>query len=55
MFDAIRSRLKLEEGQTLVEYALVIALIAVVSIGGLTLAGGPAPGFFSEIANIIGP
>ena len=55
MIDAIRSRLKLEEGQALVEYALVVSLIAVVAIGGLTLAGGPAPGFFSEIANIIGP
>jgi len=55
MFDAIRSRLELEEGQALVEYALIISLIAIVAIGGLTIAGGPAPGFFSEVANHIGP
>ena len=36
---ALRSRLDREEGQALVEYALILALIAVVSIVVLQLMG----------------
>jgi pilus assembly protein Flp/PilA len=35
----LRPFLKREEGQALVEYALILALIAVVSVGALTLLG----------------
>jgi pilus assembly protein Flp/PilA len=35
-FESLRDR---EEGQALVEYALILALIAVVSIGALTTLG----------------
>ena len=38
-----------EEGQTLVEYALIIALIAIVLIGALTLLEGGINGVFSTI------
>ena len=38
-----------EEGQALVEYALLLALIAVVSIGILTTLGGNVSKIFSKI------
>jgi pilus assembly protein Flp/PilA len=40
---------KREEGQALVEYALLLALIAVVSIGILTLLGQSVSDIFSKI------
>jgi pilus assembly protein Flp/PilA len=43
---ALRDR---EEGQALVEYALLLALIAVVSIGILTTLGQGVSGIFSKI------
>jgi pilus assembly protein Flp/PilA len=39
-----------EEGQGLVEYALIIALIAIVVIGALTLLGGAIGDILSQIA-----
>jgi pilus assembly protein Flp/PilA len=39
MLADIRARLAGEEGQALVEYALIISLIAVLAIGALTLTG----------------
>lgn len=38
-----------EEGQALVEYALLLALIAVVSIGILTTLGKSVSGIFNQI------
>jgi pilus assembly protein Flp/PilA len=38
-YAALRNRLDREEGQALVEYALILALIAVVSIAILTALG----------------
>jgi pilus assembly protein Flp/PilA len=38
-----------EEGQALVEYALLLALIAVVSIGILTTLGGNVSKIFSKV------
>ena len=40
-----------EEGQGLVEYGLIIALVAVVVIVGLTLLGGKANTLFTDISN----
>ena len=45
---ALRDR---EEGQALVEYALLLALIAVVSIGILTTLGKNVSGIFNTINN----
>ncbi len=40
-----------ENGQTMVEYALIIALIAVVVIGVVTLLGGKIKSVFNSILN----
>ena len=37
-----------EEGQGLVEYSLIILLIALVVIGGLTLVGTNVAAFFND-------
>jgi len=47
----IRARLGREEGQALIEYALIISLTALLAIGGLTLAGGKVDQMFSAIGN----
>jgi len=39
-----------EEGQDLLEYALLVALIALVAIGAVTAAGGAVDGIFTAIA-----
>ena len=39
VYEALRSRLERQEGQALVEYALILALIAVVSIAILKTLG----------------
>ena len=40
-----------EEGQTLVEYALIIALVAVLLVGALTALQGGISGAFSSIVS----
>ena len=47
---AIRSFVRNEEGATMVEYALMLALIAVVCIGAVTLVGTGANGSFTSSA-----
>jgi pilus assembly protein Flp/PilA len=42
-----------EEGQALVEYALIISLIAVVAIGALTLTGTNVTTILNQIANAL--
>ena len=43
-----------EEGQALVEYALILALVAVVAIAGLQLLGTNVLARLNEIAAAIG-
>lgn len=43
-----------EEGQGLVEYALILVLIAIVVIGILTVLGGRVSEVFSEINSGLG-
>lgn len=45
----VRSFFAKEEGQGLVEYALILVLIAIVVIGILTLLGGRVSQVFSQI------
>ena len=47
---ALRDR---EEGQALVEYALLLSLIAVVSIGILTVLGTQVSAIFQSITNAL--
>jgi pilus assembly protein Flp/PilA len=50
-FSVLRSRLDREEGQALVEYALILALIAVVSIVVLQLMGLNISRVFGNVNN----
>lgn len=49
----IKRFLQEEEGQTLVEYGLLISLIALVVIAVLTLLGGRITNTFGKAANAI--
>ena len=44
------AKMRAEEGQALVEYALIISLIAVVAIGALTLTGNSISDMLNKIA-----
>ncbi|TMM17901.1 MAG: Flp family type IVb pilin [Actinobacteria bacterium] len=39
-----------EDGQALVEYALIISLVSIAAIAGLTLLGGNINTLFNEVA-----
>jgi Flp pilus assembly pilin Flp len=47
--------LKREEGQTMAEYALILALVAVVAIGAFKLLGNNISSKVSKIASQVGP
>ena len=42
-----------EEGQTLVEYALILAFVAMLLVGALTLLQGGLVGAYADIADAI--
>jgi len=46
-----RCAMRREEGQTLVEYALILVLVALVVIAVLTLLGGNVKGVFSHVSS----
>ena len=48
-YEALRTRLEREEGQALVEYALILALIAVVSIIVLNALGLNVSRIFNKV------
>jgi Flp pilus assembly pilin Flp len=47
------AKMQAEDGQALVEYALIISLIAVVAIGMLTLTGNNVNGILRQIADAL--
>ncbi len=50
----LKANAKTDRGASLVEYALLVALIAVVCIGAITFLGNEAADNFSEVGNSIG-
>jgi pilus assembly protein Flp/PilA len=51
----LESRLRREEGATMVEYGLMVALIAVVALVAVTTLGVNVSGKFGDIANAVAP
>jgi pilus assembly protein Flp/PilA len=50
LVNAVKSFARNEEGQDLLEYALLVALIALVAIAAVEAAGGAVSQIFSTIA-----
>ena len=50
-FELVRIQLKREEGQTMAEYGLLIALVAILLIGALGIFTGALKGTFDSIAS----
>lgn len=50
MITTLRSLVGNDEGQDLLEYALLVALIALVAVGAITLAGQNVNAIFQDIA-----
>ena len=46
--------LRSKKGQSLVEYALILALVAIVVITALTALGGQARDAMENVSNVIG-
>ena len=46
----LKSSVKREEGQALIEYALIVSLIAIVAIAALKLTGNNISGILNTIA-----
>lgn len=51
MFNTLRSMVSNDEGATLVEYSLVVALIAVAAIGAMTILGGKVSTLFTTMGS----
>ena len=49
----LQTAMEREEGQTMAEYGLLIAFIALVALIGATLLGTSLKGFFTSLANQI--
>ena len=49
----LRSLVRRDDGQDLLEYALLVALIAIVAVAGVTLAGTKVLAIFNDIAAAI--
>jgi len=54
LVNAVKSFARNEEGQDLLEYALLVALIALVAVAAVGLAGGSVKTIFENIASQLG-
>jgi pilus assembly protein Flp/PilA len=52
-YELVRIQLKREEGQTMAEYGLLIAFIAIIALVGVKLLGTSLSGFFTTLAGTI--
>jgi pilus assembly protein Flp/PilA len=52
-FELVRIQLKREEGQTMAEYGLLIAFIAIVALIGVKVLGTSLQTFFNTLAGTI--
>jgi pilus assembly protein Flp/PilA len=50
----VKAHFNSDKGATMVEYALMVALIAVVCIAAVTMLGGEASSKFNEVGSSIG-
>jgi len=48
---AVRKRSQLQEGQALIEYALILGLVAVLTIGVLQATGANVSGLLNQISS----
>ncbi|NJL18871.1 MAG: Flp family type IVb pilin [Bdellovibrionaceae bacterium] len=53
LYTKLISRLQSKKGQTLVEYGLILALVAIVVIAVLTLLGNQLKNIFNEITSAL--
>ncbi len=53
LFGAVAGFMRDEEGQDLLEYALLVGLIAIVAVAAVTLAGTKVSAVFNSIANAL--
>jgi pilus assembly protein Flp/PilA len=49
----VQSMREREEGQALVEYALILVLVSVASVGTLTILGGDISQIFTDISTAL--
>lgn len=54
MYLYIKNWIKAQEGQDLIEYALIIVLLVVVAVVGLSLLGEGISGFWNSITDWLG-
>jgi pilus assembly protein Flp/PilA len=54
LFAYLRALVTNDEGQDLLEYALLVALIALVAVGAVTAAGTSVQTIFNNIAGALG-
>jgi pilus assembly protein Flp/PilA len=55
LYTRLQSLARGDEGQDLLEYALLVALIALVCVGAITLAGTNVNVIFGKIATALAP
>lgn len=53
MFNSIKTMLRDEEGATMVEYGLLVSLIAMVALVGVTLLGNNLKALFNNVAGSV--
>jgi pilus assembly protein Flp/PilA len=54
VFQKIKSRLQIEDGASMVEYALLVVLIAIIAIVAVQIAGENVSTVFSSVAQSLG-